>query len=75
MQAQFLLNGSVSLVLSPDNDAEEALIKLLLKQDNDIVQIRANINVLNKSYNNGIVIAAKGKHARNTDDNKEEELL
>ncbi len=72
MQAQFLLNGSVSLVLSPDNEAEEALIKLLLKQENDLVQIRTNVHVLNKSYSNGIVIAAKGKYARSIDESKEE---
>lgn len=71
MQTQFLLNGSVSLVLSPENEAEEALIKLLLKQENDIVEIRTNVHVLNKSYSNGVVIAAKGKYARNVESKEE----
>ena len=74
MQAQFLLNGSVSLVLSPENDAEEALIKMMLKQQNDIVEIRTNIHVLNKSYSNGIVIGLKGKYAGKNDKEQEEKM-
>jgi hypothetical protein len=64
MQVQFVLNGSVALILSPDNEAEEALIKQLLKQDNDMVQIRNAVHVLSKNYPNGVIIGIKGKYAR-----------
>ena len=70
MQVQFVLNGSVALILSPDNEAEEALIKHLLKQDNDMVQIRNAVHVLSKNYPNGIIIGLKGKYARDMSQNE-----
>jgi hypothetical protein len=59
MQTEFIVNGGVSLLLIPDNDAEEALIKQLMKQNNDLTEIRSRIMVLNKSFNNGVLIGKK----------------
>lgn len=59
MQVEFIMNGSVSLILSPENAAEEALLKQLVKQNNDIVEIRSRITVVNKSFSNGVIIGKK----------------
>lgn len=61
MQVEFLVNGNegVSLLMAPENPMEEELIKQLLKQQNDITQIRTAVVVLNKTFRNGIFIGKK----------------
>jgi hypothetical protein len=59
MQVEFIMNGSVSLILCPENAAEEALLKQMMKQTNDIVEIRSRIAVVNKTFSNGIIIGKK----------------
>ena len=66
MQVEFLVNGGVSLLLSPENEMEEALIKQLMKQQNDITEIRSSVMVLNKTFRNGILIGKK--HIRKEDE-------
>lgn len=59
MQVEFIVNGGVSLLLVPENAAEEALVKQIMTQDNDLTEIRTRIMVLNKSFNNGILIGKR----------------
>jgi hypothetical protein len=59
MQVEFIVNGGVSLLLAPENDSEEALIKQLVKQQNDITEIRSSVVVLNKTFKNGLLISKK----------------
>jgi hypothetical protein len=59
MQIEFLVNGGVSLLIAPDNEMEEALLKQMMKQRNDITEIRTTVHVLNKSFRNGILIGKK----------------
>lgn len=61
MQVEFLVNGNegVSLLMAPENPMEEELIKQLLKQQNDITQVRTAVVVLNKTFRNGIFIGKK----------------
>lgn len=61
MQVEFLVNGNegVSILMAPENPMEEELIKQLLKQQNDITQIRTAVVVLNKTFRNGIFIGKK----------------
>lgn len=59
MQLEFLVNGGVSLLLSPENEMEEQLLKQLFKQENDIHEIRSSVVVVNKTYNNGLLISKK----------------
>ena len=35
MQVEFIVNGGVSLLFAPENEAEEALLKQMMKQDNE----------------------------------------
>ena len=59
MQVEFLVNDGVLLLLAPENEMEEALLKQMIKQKNDIVDIRTAVTVLNKTYRNGVVIGRK----------------
>ena len=59
MQVEFLVNGGVSLLLAPENEMEEALLKQMMKQNNDILEIRTAVTVLNKIFRNGILIGKK----------------
>lgn len=59
MQVEFLVNGGVSLLLAPENEMEEALVKQMMKQNNDILEIRTAVVVLNKTFRNGILIGKK----------------
>ena len=59
MQYEFVVNGGVSIVLAPENEMEEHLLKQLMKQDNDIQEIRTTITVLSKTFKNGLVIGKK----------------
>lgn len=85
MQVEFIMNGSVSLILCPENAAEEALLKQMMKQNNDITEIRSRITVVNKSFSNGVIIGKKelGRSAiepsvpvvdNPTDESKEEKV-
>ena len=59
MQIEFLVDGSVSLLLAPENEMEEALLKQMMKQTNEITEIRTAVTVLNKTFRNGILIGKR----------------
>lgn len=59
MHVEFIVNGSVVVLLSPENDAEAELLKLLCKQTNEITEVKSTITVLNKTFKSGIVIGKK----------------
>lgn len=69
MQVEFIVNGGVSLIFSPENPMEEELVKCLMKQQNDIMEFRTAQQILNKTFRNGIVI---GKRAGSFADKKED---
>lgn len=71
MQIEFLVNGGVSLLMAPENEMEEALLKQMMKQDNDIIEIRTSVQVLAKTFRNGILLGKKS--VGNTADKKAEE--
>lgn len=59
MHVNILVNGGVCLVLAPDNDMEEELLRALAKQENVIHEVRQSITIINKTLNKGIIIASK----------------
>jgi len=59
MQVEFIVNGGVSLLFAPENEAEEALLKQMMKQDNDLTEIRSAVTILNKTFRNGVLICKK----------------
>lgn len=69
MQYEFIVNGGVSILLSPENVMEEELLKQMMKQENDLQEIRTSITVLSKTFKSGLLI---GKKAPSKKDVKEE---
>jgi hypothetical protein len=59
MQVEFIVNEGVSLLFAPENEAEEALLKQMMKQDNDLTEIRSAVTVLSKTFRNGVLICKK----------------
>lgn len=59
MKYEFLVNDAVALILCPENSMEEELLKNLLKQPLDIVEIRTAVTVINKTLKGGVMIKKK----------------
>ena len=59
MQTEFILNGGVTLMLSPENEAEEALLKQMMKQTNDLTEVRTSIAIIGKTFKNGVIISKR----------------
>lgn len=80
MQAEFIVNGGVSLVLSAENEMEEQLLKQLMKQDNELTEMRTSVTILNKNFKNAVIIGKRlksssaGKAATEDNDPKEETM-
>jgi hypothetical protein len=64
MQVEFVTNGGVTLMLCPENEMEEHLLKQMMKQDNDMTEIRMNVTILNKIFKNGVLIGKKSTAER-----------
>lgn len=73
MQVEFIINGGVSLMLAPENTMEEELLKSLMKQPNELTEIRTTVTILNKSFKSGVLIHSSTKKAE-IDGNKTEEV-
>jgi hypothetical protein len=74
MQIEFLVNGGISIILSPENDMEIALLKQFCKQKNDITEIRSSIIILNKTHRGGVLIGKETIGKFDTDESKKEDL-
>lgn len=59
MNIEFIINGGVTCLLSPENEMEEQLLKQMAKQDNEITEVRGSIVVFNQTFRNGLVIGKK----------------
>lgn len=60
MQVETITNDSgVSVIIVPENEMEEQLLKQLMKQENSIVEIRNPINIITKTIKSGLLIAKK----------------
>lgn len=56
MDVELIANGSITIVLIPKTPMEEEALKLLVKQENEIVEIRSGATVLNRTISQGILI-------------------
>lgn len=61
MQVEFIINGGVSLMLAPENAMEEELIKGMMKQPNELTEIRSNVIILNRTFKSGLLIHSSNK--------------
>jgi hypothetical protein len=62
MKVEIVANGTVSFALIPENDMDRAAMKMLLKQNNEFVEITKQTQILNKaSFTEGLVIQPKAR--------------
>jgi hypothetical protein len=59
MQVEFLVNGGIQVILCPETDAEKEILKQLIKQENELTLMRGSVVMLNKTFNNSLIIASK----------------
>lgn len=60
MQLEFVVNTSgISILLSPETVMEEEMLKQVMKQDNELQEIRTAVTVLAKTFKNGLLIGKK----------------
>lgn len=73
MQVEFIINGGVALMLAPENAMEEELLRGLMKQPNELTEIRTTVTILNKSFKSGVLIHSSTKKSE-IDGSKTEEV-
>jgi UDP-N-acetylenolpyruvoylglucosamine reductase len=56
MKTTFIMNGSTRLVLTPETEAEEIMLKQLTKQDNIITQVGEGSHIALTYGSNSIII-------------------
>lgn len=71
MEVEFIVNKTVTIILSPANEMEEQILKQLMKQDNDISEIRTPVQVFGKSHKNCIIIG-QVQSSKHTDEGQKE---
>lgn len=59
MHTQFVTNGEIKLIISPENEHEKQLLKALLKQDNDFIEYRTPVTVIDKTFTDSVVIGKR----------------
>ena len=64
MKHQFIVNGVVNLVLSPENDMEKSLLETLSSQTNNLTAVSKNSSV-GAQYSDGSIIISS-MHADKT---------
>jgi UDP-N-acetylenolpyruvoylglucosamine reductase len=62
MKTTFIMNGSTRLVLTPETEAEEVMLKQLTKQDNIITHVGEGSHIA-LTYGNDSVIIMKSDNA------------
>jgi hypothetical protein len=55
------VNGSAIAAIIPENDVEEAFIKMLMKQDNEFLEVRNQTHILGKAFTKGLIIQPKSR--------------
>jgi hypothetical protein len=59
MKIQSIINGTVTMVLEPENPMEEEILKVLIKQSNKIYEVRTPITVLGKTIRGSVLVCSE----------------
>ncbi len=59
MKIQSIINGSITIVMEPENALEEELLKALTKQTCVITEVRTPIAVLGRTIRGSVLLHAK----------------
>lgn len=62
MKTTFIMNGSTKLVLTPETEAEEIMLKQLTKQDNIVTQVGEQSHIA-LTYGTNSIIVMKSENA------------
>jgi len=57
MKIYSILNGGVSVVLEPETQVEEELLKALSRQKNVVTEVRSQVTIMNKTLKGCVVIS------------------
>lgn len=71
MKIQSIINGGVTMVLEPENPMEEEILKVLIKQTNELHEVRTPITVLGKTIRGSVLICAKESFKEDSETGKE----
>ena len=58
MKIQSIINGSITIVLEPENGLEEELLKALTKQTCVITEVRTPVTVLGRTIRGSVLLHA-----------------
>lgn len=73
MKVEFIINGGVSVVLEPESEMEREILKVLVKQQNNLFEVRGTVNVLSKQIRGSVLICKKESFSEILpEDNKDE---
>lgn len=72
MKVTTVTNGSVKLVVIPENEMEEKLLEELTNQDNEIVVAKEGIRIVDKQFPHGVIIQKKTGLSKSLIDEEEE---
>ena len=59
MKVELIMNGTVKLVMVPDNDLEKIALNLLSKCDLQSTEINSQTQILDKIVHDGLIIQSK----------------
>jgi len=68
MKTTFIMNGSTKLVLTPETEAEEIMLKQLTKQDNVVTQVGEQSHIALTYGTNSIVVMKSENAASQTEE-------
>jgi hypothetical protein len=72
MKVECIINGQVRMIICPENDMEAEVLKQLMKQDNQLSEIRSTVQIVGKSISHAIMIERKAPEVIKDDSSKEE---
>lgn len=75
MRTEFVINGGVTLVLGPENSMEEEILKKLIKQSNEIIEVRTAVTVLGKVIRGSVLICSKDSFKQEPEETVKLELV
>lgn len=73
MKVECIINGQVRMIICPENDMEAEVLKQLMKQDNQLSEIRSTIQIVGKSISHAIMIERRTPEVTK-DDSQEKEM-
>lgn len=59
MKVELIMNGTVKVVMVPENDLEKIALNLLSKCDLQSTEINSQIQILDKIVHDGLIIQSK----------------